>query len=132
MNMSYKKRLLVVDDDEDTTFNVRYVLQEMFEVDEAHSGEEALEYLSKNKPDYVLFDYEMPGLKGDETIIKARQLGYDRGIEFHAWSGKYHDPKVREVHKRINVPFHSKKEPGNLQETIHYVAKQFGRINHRR
>ncbi len=127
MNKSFKKRLLVVDDAENTTCIVKHVLEEEFDVDEVHSGEEALDYLSKNRPDYALFDYEMPGLTGEETIIRARQLGYDHGVEFHAWSGKYHDSNVREVHKRIGVPFHSKSEPGNRVETIRHVAKQFGR-----
>ncbi len=127
MNQSLKKRLLVVDDEDDTICIVKYALEDKFEVDEAHSGEEALEYLSKNKPDYALFDYEMPGMTGRDTIIRARQLEYDKGVEFHAWSGKYDDPQVRELHEKIDVPFHSKSERGNRLETINHLARQFGK-----
>jgi two-component system cell cycle response regulator len=66
-------RILVVDD---TAANVRMlskILQaELFAVDTAASGEEALERIAANPPDLVLMDVMMPGIDGYETCRRIK------------------------------------------------------------
>lgn len=47
-----------------------------YNVQTAHSGEEALEIIAKEKPDIVLLDIVMPGMGGEATlkVIKERYI----------------------------------------------------------
>lgn len=46
-------------------------------VDECHDGQETLESIKKNKPDFVLSDIKMPDLDGLELIQESRKAGID-------------------------------------------------------
>ncbi|MHB1240560.1 MAG: response regulator, partial [Gammaproteobacteria bacterium] len=68
------KHALIVDDSK----AARSALRRMVEVhglavDEAESGEDALDYLRNRRPDVVFMDHMMPGISGLETVrlIKA-------------------------------------------------------------
>lgn len=67
-------RVLVVDDDPQIRRVMRVTLTgQGYEVDDARSGEEALEKLRREAPDLVLLDMNMPGMGGVETcrLIRA-------------------------------------------------------------
>jgi two-component system, sensor histidine kinase len=67
--------ILVVDDDEASRYVKSRVLQSQgFAVDQAASGERALESIAGRAPDLVLLDVKLPGIDGLETcrIIKQR------------------------------------------------------------
>src|SRR3954447_23034385 len=70
-----RPRVLVVDDDERNLLAVRTVLEDVGEVVEARSGEEALRHLLKGEFAVILLDVYMPGLDGYETahIIRSRE-----------------------------------------------------------
>src|SRR5205085_11591271 len=54
---------------------VREILEEAnYEVITAASGEEGLQVIREQKPDFVILDYILPDLKGDEV---RRQLSQD-------------------------------------------------------
>jgi CheY-like chemotaxis protein len=69
-------KVLIVDDDQEVRFLVRRVLEsrEML-VDEAATGEEALEKLRHGgtKPDLVLLDVMMPGMNGWEVLRELKK-----------------------------------------------------------
>jgi PAS domain S-box-containing protein len=69
-----RPRVLVVDDDERNLLAVRTVLEDVGEVVEARSGEEALRHLLKGEFAVILLDVYMPGMDGYETaqIIRSR------------------------------------------------------------
>jgi twitching motility two-component system response regulator PilH len=68
-----KIKVLVVDDDPGVRYLVRRVLEDRgMEVDEAESGEEALERLKETKPDLVLLDVMMPGMNGWEVLRRIK------------------------------------------------------------
>ena len=74
------KKILIVDDEE----GVRSLLRLMFSsepdfevVAEAEDGVEALSLAMQHRPDYVILDYSMPRMNGEEA---ARVL---RGIQSH-------------------------------------------------
>jgi len=78
--MASKKRILVVDDEEDISKLLRLILEdEGYEVYVAPNGPEALALLQKELYDLVLLDLLMPGMDGWEvlkqlrTTAKARQ-----------------------------------------------------------
>ena len=69
-----RPRVLVVDDDERNLLAVRTVLEDVAEIVEARSGEEALRHLLKGEFAVILLDVYMPGMDGYETaqIIRNR------------------------------------------------------------
>ena len=71
--MTRKKKILVVDD---TPMNVKLLVDLLgfhdYEVVAASSGIEALEQVTKERPDLVLLDVVMPGMSGYEVCQKIR------------------------------------------------------------
>jgi len=67
-------RILVIDDEPQIRRLMRATLVGVgYEIDDAKSGEEGLEKMSKFRPDLVLLDINMPGMGGLETckLIRA-------------------------------------------------------------
>jgi DNA-binding NtrC family response regulator len=59
------KRILVVDDEENTRIGLTKLLtQEGFEVESAANGNEALDYLDQKKVSLVISDINMPDMNG--------------------------------------------------------------------
>lgn len=67
-----KKKVLVVDDSGAMLRNVKGWLEERYQVILANSGTMAIKYLSTNRPDLVLLDYEMPVLSGKQVLEMIR------------------------------------------------------------
>ena len=65
------KKILVIDDDRTSRFTLKKTLEkEGYLVDEAISGEQALQYCERNQPDLIIVDAVMPGIDGFETCEK--------------------------------------------------------------
>ena len=67
------RRVLVVDDEA----NIRqlltdYLHRDGFEVEQAVSGEQALDALARREPDLVILDVRLPGIDGFETLRRIR------------------------------------------------------------
>jgi two-component system KDP operon response regulator KdpE len=68
-------RILVVDDESLIRRVMRAILiREGFDVDDAKSGDEALDRLRSGKYDLVLLDIDMPGMTGFETCRAIRAV----------------------------------------------------------
>ena len=68
-------RILVVDDEPQIRRVIRLTLNlEGFEVDDAKSGDEALDHLRSGMYDLVLLDIDMPGMTGFETCRAIRAV----------------------------------------------------------
>lgn len=67
-----KKKILVVDDSGVMLRNVKGWLEDYYQVSLANSGTMAIKYLSTNRPDLVLLDYEMPVLNGKQVLEMLR------------------------------------------------------------
>jgi putative two-component system response regulator len=76
MSVDRARRVLIVDDDASLRRLVKAVLARDYALDEASSGEEALEKLSQSDPGIVLLDMVMPGIDGAET---CRRIKASRG-----------------------------------------------------
>jgi two-component system KDP operon response regulator KdpE len=68
-------RILVIDNEPQIRRVMRTILiPEGFDVDDAKSGNEALDYLRSGEYDLVLLDIDMPGMTGIETCRAIRAL----------------------------------------------------------
>ena len=71
--MTHNPRILVVDDDGETLALLHEIItKEGYHVDTAGNGEEALEVLSKDPPDIVITDLQMPGMDGLTLLAAIR------------------------------------------------------------
>ena len=69
-----RKKVLVVDDvEQNRTMLFERLTALGFDVDEAASGQEALEIARRSRPDVVVMDAMMPGLDGFETTRRLAQ-----------------------------------------------------------
>lgn len=109
-------RVLVVDDENDIRLMARIGLESAgWQVEEAASGEEALEVCRARPPDIVVLDQRLPGLAG---IDVARAL---RNEQFRApiflFSG-YIDPEVEPAAAPLGVTLLSKSDVLSLIEAV--------------
>ena len=75
------QRILIVDDEPALRRALRTSLVASgFAVEEAGSGEEALEIFGRSRFDLVLLDINMPGMGGVETCRRLRGQGAEAGI----------------------------------------------------
>src|SRR5438105_11260727 len=73
--------VLVTDDEADIRIMLRTVLRARgWSVEEAETGEEAIERCSHGGLDIVVLDHRMPGLTGAETAKRLRELGFTEPI----------------------------------------------------
>ncbi|MCA1853303.1 MAG: response regulator [Beggiatoa sp.] len=75
-----RRRVLVVDDNEDSAETLALALQlEGYDVETAHGGQQALELAERFLPEMVLLDIGMPGIDGYEVArsIRAQPWGAD-------------------------------------------------------
>lgn len=68
-----KKRILVVDDNPILLRSVKVMLDEIYMISVATSGEQALKMIGKKRPDLILLDYEMPEWDGKKTLEMIRK-----------------------------------------------------------
>lgn len=72
-----KTKILFVDDDPMVLKGLRRMLLEMqkeWDIQFAHSGEEALGHLSKHRFDVIVSDMRMPGMAGAELLDRVKDL----------------------------------------------------------
>ena len=79
--MTAKKKILVVDDNEDNREILVFRLQQLgFEVLVASNGKEAIETASQAKPDVILMDLRMPVMDGWEATRALRQTAWGKDL----------------------------------------------------
>ncbi len=65
--------ILLIDDDTDMlAITGRWLEKAGYRVSKAASGQEALEFMTKEKPDLILLDYAMPGMSGPDVLKEIR------------------------------------------------------------
>lgn len=78
MNANENANVLVVDDEGAIRYSVSKTLQRVgYNVNEAASGEEALDIMKKQHCDVVLTDIRMPGLTGVELLRRIKEVAPD-------------------------------------------------------
>lgn len=85
------KRLLIVDDEKGYTMTLRRKLElQGYEIDESHSGADALKRLMETTYDLVLLDYMMPDLRGNKLCAMIREDERTRDVPVIVVTA-YHD-----------------------------------------
>ena len=72
-NVSKRKVLIVDDNNLNRKVASRAIDGLGFEIDEATSGEECLNKIKEKQYDLILMDIMMPGMSGDETLLKLKE-----------------------------------------------------------
>jgi two-component system response regulator VicR len=68
--------ILIVEDEYAVARGIQYALQqEGYQVAVARSGEEGLEFASREAPDLVVLDVRLPGIDGFEVLRRMRATG---------------------------------------------------------
>jgi len=105
---------MVVDDDEIIVQSMQNILEEEgFGVIAARSGEECLDLLEEERPDYIFIDIQMPGMDGWETLQEIEKKGEFSEVPvamLTAW------PLTRESLEREGI-----------SRLVDYVVKPFSR-----
>lgn len=72
--MTFKYKILAVDDNSVSLATIEQALKEKYEVIPLNSGVRALQYLEKNRPDLILLDVRMASKDGVETLREIREM----------------------------------------------------------
>lgn len=96
------KKILVVEDNEDTREILLYRIQSMgnYEVLVAAHGKEALEIANQSRPDLVIMDLKMPVLDGWETTKTLRQTDWGKNLPIIALTAQAME---RDEEKALNA-----------------------------
>jgi DNA-binding response OmpR family regulator len=86
-------RVLIIDDEISLLKSlIAFLEDEGFDVIGATSGEQGLEILQYTTVDAAIVDLRLPGMDGNETIIRAHQLQPSLRFIIHTGSTDYHLP----------------------------------------
>ena len=67
------KRILIVEDNESNLYLTRFILEKHgYQVIEAREGIQGVELATKEKPDLVLMDIQLPDINGLEVVRRIR------------------------------------------------------------
>jgi CheY-like chemotaxis protein len=104
-------KILLVDDEPEIRYIARRMLEKAgHEVSEACDGEECLQKLKAEKPDLILLDVMMPGLKGWEVCRRIKAEDRTRSIPVVMFTVRTSEEDLEESRKcgaegHINKPF---------------------------
>jgi CheY-like chemotaxis protein len=118
-----KKKVLVVDDEKDIVEFLSQLLEDNgYEVRGAYNGIEGMELVSKEKPDLILLDLQMPEETGTGLYRKLHDKKELRDIPVVVISGL----AGRDVAVSKSVPVIEK--PPEEQEVLRAVAEALGEM----
>lgn len=86
--------IIIIDDEE----MIRETLEgffddEGYQVQVFETGEEGLEAIEKGEFDLAIVDVRLPGIDGNETVLKAHELNSKLKFFMHTGSSEYELPK---------------------------------------
>lgn len=120
------KRILVVDDDE----NIRAILAETlrnnnYEIEDAESGEAALQKFKESDFDLIISDLMMPGIKGLDLITEVKKIREDVGfllISAYGTVEKAVDAMKRGAFDFITKPFSISQIESRVERYFEYCS----------
>jgi PAS domain S-box-containing protein len=84
----HRRSILVVDDNADSAASIAMFLQMLgHEVATAASGNDALHYIERERPEIILLDIGLPGIDGYEVARRVREKPEGQGVRLYALTG---------------------------------------------
>lgn len=118
-----KKIVLVVEDEQALQEAIRLkLIKEGIGVEVASSGEQALRYLEKNKPNLVWLDLLLPGMNGLELLRKIREELKMKDLPVVVVSVSGGQEKVKQA-LSMNAVDYIVKSSYNLKDIINKIKK---------
>jgi len=101
--MSEAKKILICDDDPAILAAVGLMLSKTFEVIKSSSGSEAVRLAAQHKDiELVIMDYNMPGMRGDETTMEIALMPHNKDMLFILLSA-IDAVKAKEIQRTIGA-----------------------------
>ena len=97
INDDFKKRILVVDDDRLMLKTIKSALEDRYDVTAMLNGVMVEKFLSQNKVDLIILDYEMPIMTGAEVFRRIRANSAYARIPICFLTGVSEREKVEEI-----------------------------------
>ena len=114
-----RKKLLLIDDNEDTQITLKMLLEDYFsEIFLAFDGEEGLEIYKTHKPEVIITDIYMPKLNGIELCKKIKEIDTNQTIILV--SAHSEDDKVI---KKIDCYDYYLSKPYDVEKLIKYFEE---------
>lgn len=83
ISIDFKKKILIVDDEEDITFIFKIILEDSnYEVEIFNDPIEALSNYKKNYYDLILLDLKLPSISGTELYSRIKDIDSNAKICF--------------------------------------------------
>ncbi len=122
-----RPRVLIVEDDPDTTFLLKHILRVGgFNVVSASSGKEALRKTAELQPHLILLDLMMPEMNGWETLSYLRQMSDVPVIIVSALGAK--EEVVKGLHQGVDdyiaKPFYNAEVVARVQAVLRRAGNQ--------
>lgn len=122
--MSDRKKVLVVEDDDDCRELMSLILQDEYAVTTAVNGEQALEAIERDKPDVVLLDIMIPHIDGWEVLRRLRADGRYKDLPVLAVTAlASEDSRQRAIREGATDYIVKPFSPDELLEVISTYAK---------
>ncbi|MBU0496584.1 MAG: response regulator [Candidatus Thermoplasmatota archaeon] len=121
-----KKKVLVVDDEQDQIQTVKYALESLtdkYEIIGVQDGWQCLDYLKNEQPDLVLLDMMMPGLNGWQVFDAMQKNDLWRSIPVIFLTG-VSDPVMKNTGELlaedyIEKPFEAQELKKRIDKILH-------------
>ena len=123
--MAQRGSILVVDDELGPRESLRMILKPSYEVHTAANGQEALQFIDKEKIDLVTLDLKMPGIPGLDVLREIKK--HQEDIEVIIVTGYGTLTHAMEAIRFGAADFISK--PFNVADIVAVVSKSIERHN---
>ena len=123
--MMEKMKILAVDDNSISLATIEHELKKDYEVVPINSGDRALQYLRREKPDLILKDIQMAQMSGIETLREIRGMEKCKDIPVIMLTSKQDKASVVEssklgIYDYVIKPFNGE----DLNKRIDRVLKE--------
>ena len=121
--MNEKKKVLVVDDNQDFNQLLQYALEEYYEMFSAVDGREGIKKAAEIQPDIILMDVMMPNISGIEmarTLVAEEETS---GIPIIVLTGSKLDPGTPMLFKQEKNVKHFLSKTTPLMEIVELVNR---------
>jgi two-component system response regulator VanR len=103
---TYKKRILIVEDDEIVAQLIMEILEgQGLETEVTRDGIEGLERIKQNEYDLIISNLQMPRMKGDQLYLEVQKLNQDLAKRIIFISGEITDFIMSTGNRFLAKPF---------------------------